>query len=285
MSYHTGMRSDYAYKTEWYRDILENPGSFKVSPFRLCGNLYFVGNKDSSSLIVDTGECLMLFDTGYPHIQDMLLESIKEMGFDIKDIRMIFHTHAHFDHFGATKRIKELSGAMSCISKVDAALLRDRPDMALCDYLPGVKTDFFTPDKELEDGEIVSLGVTKVRCILTGGHTPGAMSYEITVRDGDRDYKALLCGGVGFNTLNHTFIEETGFNWRGDFERSLEIWKSLKPDIYLGNHTAQSQTLERKRAGRSFVDREAWPEFIARIEKNYHEMLEDEIREEGYYLQ
>ncbi len=270
------MRSSYAYRKEWYTDIINKPDTYRTEPFCMCGNLFFAGTKDSSSIIVDTGQGLLLFDTGYPNMQDYLFESMEKLGFDVRDIRMIFHTHAHFDHFGATKRLKEQSGAITCMSRIDAELLRDDPEMALCDYMPQIETDVFVPDRELEDGEEITCGITKVICHLTGGHTPGAMSYEITVRDGEKEYTALLCGGVGFNTLNRTFIKETGYNWRPAFERSLKIWKQMSPDIFLGNHTPQSLTLERKEQGLSFVDKNAWPEYIAKIEQDYNKMRKEE---------
>ncbi len=270
------MISEYAYRKEWYTQIIEDPESYRTEPFRMCGNLYFVGTKDSATHLVDTGKGLIIFDTGYPHMQDFLFDSIKQLGFSLKDIRLIFHTHGHFDHFGATWRLQYETGAKACISRIDGAMLEVDPGLALCHYLPGIRTEFFTPDELLDDRQVITLGNTKVRCLLTPGHTPGAMSYEITVADGDREYKALLCAGVGFNTLNRNFIDVYHVNWRPAFERSLTIWKSLTPDIFLGNHTPQSKTLERHAEGRSFVDREAWPAYIAQIEENYHRMLQQE---------
>ena len=270
------MISAYAYRPEWYTDMINDPEGYRTEPFCILGNLYFAGNKDSATHIVDTGEGLILFDTGYPNMQKLLLDSVCALGFSVKDIKMIFHTHAHFDHFGATQKLKKESGATCLISRADAPYITERSELCLCHYMPGIKTDFFEPDRTLEDGEVITLGDTKITCLLTPGHTPGTMSYEITVKDGMDEYTALLCGGVGFNTLNRTFIEEYGLNLRPDFENSLKKWETLKPDIFLGNHTQQSRTLERRAEGRSFVDREAWPEYITEIEQKYDRMLKEE---------
>ncbi|RKM60299.1 MBL fold metallo-hydrolase [Butyrivibrio sp. XB500-5] len=270
------MKSEYAYKWEWYENIVGNPESYKTDPFRIYGNLFFVGTKDSSSILVDTSDGLMLFDTGYPNMQEFLLESIEKLGFKISDIKLIFHTHGHFDHFGATKLLIERSGAKTLMSAIDTRILRDRPELALDYYLPGIKTEFFTTDKELEDGEIIELGNTKVKCILTPGHTPGAMSYEIALKGDEGEKKALLCGGTGLNTLNLEFMEKYGVNYRKDFERSIKLWKSMEPDIYLGNHTTQSDILARHKEGRSFIDKEALRKYISDVEHNYLKMLRDE---------
>ena len=270
------MRSAYAYRSEWYEDILNNPNNYKVKPFCIYGNLYFVGTKDSSSILVDTGEGLMIFDTGYPNMQEFLTDSIAALGFNVSDIKMIFHTHGHFDHFGATVRLKRLSDAETLMSEIDSEILRERPVLSLSHYLSGIATDFFIPDKELKDGEIVKLGNTTVKCILTPGHTPGAMSYEIEVHGRDGLKKALLCGGTGFNTLNKDFIEEYKVNYRPYFEKSLELWKGMRPDIYLGNHTTQSDLLENYKEGRSIIDREALFRYISGVEQKYYKMLRDE---------
>ncbi|MCR5033064.1 MAG: MBL fold metallo-hydrolase [Lachnospiraceae bacterium] len=270
------MKSVYSYRPEWYTHILSDPVSYQTSPFRICGNLFFVGNKDSATHLVDTGEGLILFDTGYPNMKEYLPQSIQQAGFDPKDIRMIFHTHGHFDHFGATALLKEMSGAVTYLSAVDARMLRQQPEMALCHYFPGYPIEILIPDEELEDNDVITLGKTTVRCILTPGHTPGAMSYEISVEEEGKRYIALLCGGAGFNTLNREFMEETGTNWRPLFEQSLEIWGTMKPDIFLGNHTPQSKTLERHEAGKIFIDRKAFPAYVADLKARYEKMIEEE---------
>lgn len=97
----------------------------------MCGNLYFVGNKDSATHLIDTGEGLILFDTGYSNMQDFLIESIEKLGFRPEDICMIFHTHAHFDHFGATKMLKKISGAKTLISEIDGRTFKEEPELAI----------------------------------------------------------------------------------------------------------------------------------------------------------
>ena len=92
----------------------------------------------------------------------------------------------------------------------------------------------------LHDGEIVSFGQLSFRVIHTPGHSQGAMTYRFKVQEKGKDYQATLCGGAGFNTLNKTFIEETGKDFRKEFKNSLELWKQMETDIFLGNHTPQS---------------------------------------------
>ena len=54
----------------------------KIGPFRMIDNIYFVGTKEASSHLIDTGEGLILIDTGYEETADIVLESMGELGFD-----------------------------------------------------------------------------------------------------------------------------------------------------------------------------------------------------------
>ena len=71
-----------------------------MKPFSIFGNLYFVGNADVGSYLIDTGDGLILIDTAYPTTRALLVQSIWEAGFNPGDIKYILHTHGHFDHFG-----------------------------------------------------------------------------------------------------------------------------------------------------------------------------------------
>lgn len=277
------MKSSYAYCSEWYREIRENPSSYYVEPFRICGNLYFVGNRDGASHLVDTGDGLILFDTNYPNMSGMLLQAIWKCGFRPEDIRMIFHTHGHFDHFGATKLLARLSGARTFLGEKDARMFREEPRLALCEYLEGIPTEFFEPDVEVRDQDEFVLGNTVVRAIATPGHSQGAVTYEIFVTDVKETRKAILCGGTGFNTLCGDFVREHhNESWRRDFEHSLEIWKDLNCDIYLGNHTPQSRTLEKRAQMREggpnpFLDGGvSWRHYVQELQGRYDRMLREE---------
>ena len=117
------MRSKYAYRDEWYRDIIDTPSSYYIEPFQIAGNLFFVGTKDSASHVIDTGEGLILIDTGYPNMGGHLLHAIWKCGFVPEDIKIILHTHGHFDHFGNTAFIKKLTQGKTYMGKEDAKMM------------------------------------------------------------------------------------------------------------------------------------------------------------------
>ena len=78
-------------------DIMRTPWMWRVEPFCIADNMYFVGDRDVCSHLFDTGEGLLLLDTGYPFASYLLFESIREMGFDPKDVdgfRVIYAENA-----------------------------------------------------------------------------------------------------------------------------------------------------------------------------------------------
>ena len=111
--------------------INERPWEMKVPAFRVFGNLYFVGNANCASWIVDTSVGPVLFDTNYPTMAAMEIQSIWEAGFDPRKIIAIFHSHGHYDHFGTTELIRQISGAKVYLGAEDAKMFRERPELAL----------------------------------------------------------------------------------------------------------------------------------------------------------
>ena len=112
---------------------------YRVEPFRIAGNLYFIGNQDAASYLLDTEEGLIILDTGYPRTQALLLHSIASLGFRVQDIRIILHTHGHFDHIGCTSILKELSCGTTYLGRRDTEMFSRQPELSLkalsgCDY-------------------------------------------------------------------------------------------------------------------------------------------------------
>ena len=67
--------------------MINEPWKGYIEPFRIFGNLYFVGTVPASSHLIDTGEGLILLDSGYQESLYLVLESIRKLGFDPADIR------------------------------------------------------------------------------------------------------------------------------------------------------------------------------------------------------
>lgn len=82
-----------------------------MEPFRIIGNVYFVGTFQASCHLIDTGEGLILIDPGYSNALYLVVGAIYELGFNPKDVKYIINTHWHGDHTEATAAMMDLSGA------------------------------------------------------------------------------------------------------------------------------------------------------------------------------
>ena len=80
----------------------------KIIPFKIIGNLYFVGSYCQSSHLIDTGDGLILIDTGYPQNLYLLINSIYKLGFSPYDVKYIIHSHGHYDHGGGLSKFLEI---------------------------------------------------------------------------------------------------------------------------------------------------------------------------------
>ena len=267
-------------------DIYKYPHKYVMRPFKIAGNLYYVGNTAVSSHLIDTGDGLILIDTTFPHTYPLLINSVWEAGFSIYDIKYILHSHGHFDHFGGTVGLAALTKAKTFLGAKDARMFRERPELSLGLDCPFCYPELFTPDVEIEDGQIISLGNTEIRAVLTPGHSPGVISFIIKVTDGLTTYTAGMQGGAGFNTLNMQFMEHFNLDAseiRNGFLEGLMRLEKEKVDITLGNHPSQNKTmgkrkkmLENPESPNPFIDPAEWNMFLSDIRNRFNTMLAEE---------
>src|SRR5262249_1876183 len=91
----------------------------KIPPFKIFDNLYHVGIGSVSTWLIPTTAGLILIDSSQEPYVDHILNNIRNVGFDPKDIKYILIVHGHLDHFGGAARIKELSGARVGMTEAD----------------------------------------------------------------------------------------------------------------------------------------------------------------------
>lgn len=279
--YHVDYETSKKLAPEKYEDYYRHPEKYALPPFKIAGNLYYVGDKKVCSHLIDTGDGLVLFDTGFQHTIHLLVQSIWELGFNPADIKYIIHSHGHFDHIGAAEAFRRLYGCKLCLSNVDADMFRKRPELALMHMNPNPFAELFVPDLELEDGEILMLGNTEIRCVHTPGHCPGCMTFFFDIKEKGRTYHVGYFGGIGFNTLYRGFLEEyhLDLSVRDDFIHSLKKVREEKVDIVLGNHPAQNRTIRKREEmlenpGRNpFIDSDEWIEFCDEVTEGFREFV------------
>ena len=234
------------------RSKTPNPWDGRMKPFRVIGNVYFVGTYQASSHLIDTGDGLILMDTGYESTLYLLLESIWELGFRPQDIKYIIHSHWHGDHTAGTAALAELSGARTVIGEHDRE--------------PLMAAGHFVPDLTVADGETLTLGNTTIRFMHTPGHTVGTVSMFFDVTLEGTTYRVGTFGGAGANSLVPSFGTYYA-GCREDYLASIDRLLKEPVDVFIGNHCWNNDT--RGRGARvlagewdAFVDPAEWPKFL-----------------------
>ena len=259
----------------------------RIEPGRILGNLYFVGTHPASSHLIDTGDGLILIDTGYPDTLYLVVQSIWELGFRPENIRYILHSHGHFDHCGATAPLQKLTGAKTLIGAGDEDYVNGKLDLTWAKEL-GYRYEYpFEADIVLHDGDHVRLGNTDILCISTPGHTPGTLSFFFDIEDGGTVYRAGMQGGGGVNSMARDFLLRYGlsFDCRQDFLNGIARLRKEHVDVTLGNHVWNNDTngkLARVKAGErtAFVDPAFWQKNLDGLEKALADMLAAEAQAE-----
>lgn len=255
-------------------EMCTHPWKFAVKPFRIVEGLYYVGNRNVSSYLLDTGKGLILIDTGFPQTVYLLLESIRQLGFNPAHVAYIVHCHGHYDHFGGTRALVELTGAKTFLGEADIEILQRRPELSWAPEYGVEFYEFFDADVPVRPGQIISLGNMSIECMSIPGHTPGAMAFFFARIERGRTYTAGLHGGPGLNTLTEEYLDKYGLpkSRRKDYIRSLNRLKEREVDITLGAHPHHADTFEKLSAMTAdrnpFIDKAAWRALLDGLEQS-----------------
>jgi metallo-beta-lactamase class B len=154
-----------------------------VPPFRIHGNTWYVGVRGMSSLLVITSGGLILLDAGLPQSAPLIEANIRALGHQVKDLKLILTSHAHFDHVGGVAALQRDSGAQVAASPSTAEALRlghAVPEDPQFGYVAegAVFPPLRAPVHALHDGEVLRLGDTALTAHFTPGHTPGSTSWS-----------------------------------------------------------------------------------------------------------
>lgn len=263
--------------------MMEHPWEGAMEPFRILGNTWFTGTRPASTHIIDSGDGLIMLDSGYQESLYLVLDSMHRCGLEPKKLRYIIHSHGHIDHAGATLALVKMTGATTFVGSGDLDIVTGKRPLSWAQEL-NMPFHVFEPDRLIRDGDQIKLGNVTIDCMETPGHTPGVISFFWNVQDNGRVYRAGTFGGAGMNTLRSSYIRKYHLeaeDWRGAYRRSLERLKQQKVDLFIGNHTGQNQTPERFRrllAGEhlAFVDPEAWKNYLNDCESRLNKIEEEE---------
>lgn len=261
---------------------IDHPWEGYVKPFRIFGNLYFIGTTPASTHLIDTSDGLIVIDPGYPQSLYLVINNIYELGFNVKDIKYIVITHGHYDHLGGVKALVELTGAKTFLGKEDVTYANGTDDLTWAKELGYEYYEAFEPDVLISHNDTIELGNTKILCKDAPGHTPGTKAFFFDVSDGNRTLRAAMHGGVGINSMKKDFLDKYGLSTdiRDSFVPAIDSFIDEKVDILLGNHVGNNDTVGKGARitdeYNPFIDDTAWKTFLTKTKNRYLELIESE---------
>ena len=153
-----------------------------VKPFRIAGNVHYVGASEVAAYLIATRDGLVLLDSGFAETVPQIEANIRALGFRLEDVRVLLDSHAHYDHAGGLASLKRLTKAPLHASAAEKPLLArgGLEDPAFGDRFP---FEPVTVDRTLADGEVLSIGGTRPTAHVTPGHTKGCTNWTTRVEE------------------------------------------------------------------------------------------------------
>ena len=215
-------------------------GQQPAQPFRIAGNLYYVGASDVAAFLITGPQGHVVLDAGYPTTARMILASIAKLGFDIQDVEVLINSEPHPDHAGGFAVLQQASGAELWASEASADVIASGGDdrdvilplralfwMGMVGYPPA------RVDHRFADGDTIRVGPIALRAHVTGGHSRGCTSWSFRVREGDRMLDVVSACDLGI-LATAQYPEQ-----KADLERSFRVLRSLPVDVWVTCHARQ----------------------------------------------
>src|ERR1043165_4930484 len=180
----------------------ENPPDWTEAfpPFKIAGNLYYVGSKGLASYLITTPKGHILINSSLESSVPLIQDSITKLGFKVTDVKILLISHAHWDHDAGSAAIKKLTGASYMVMEGDVPVVESG---GKTDFQYSTKPEWLYPptkvDRVLHDRDEVKLGGTTPVAHLTPGHTKGCTTWTLKVKDGAKTYDAVIIGSPNVN--------------------------------------------------------------------------------------
>lgn len=253
-----------------------------VPPFRIAGNVYYVGTKDLASYLITTPQGHILINSTLEENVPLIKRSVEQLGFRFTDIRVLLISHAHWDHAAGSASVKRLTGAKYFVMDGDVDVVESGGNT---DFQYGDQPSTLYPptkvDRVLHDGDEVTIGDALLVAHLTPGHTRGCTTWTMKVQEGGRTYDMVIIGSPnvnpGYQLVNNRSYPEIA----ADYERTFRVLKSLPCDIFLGAHGSYFDLATKyarltQGARMPFVDQRGCKNYITEREEAFRSALEQQ---------
>ncbi len=218
------------------RNIITNFPSWTApqKPIRIHGNTWYVGPHGLGVFLITARTGHVLIDGGVPGDAELIEGNIRDLGIDLRNIKWILSSHAHFDHAGGIAQLAHDTGAQVVASAADTPLLErgghDDPEYGNKFPFPPVHVT-----RTVTDGESLHLGDLVLTARATPGHSKGSMTWTWMSCEGKHCLHMVDVGSLsapGYKLIGNPKYP----NIVKDFEHSFEVVATLPCDIPLAPH-------------------------------------------------
>jgi len=245
-------------------------------PVRIHANTYLVGTCGISAILITGDAGHILIDAGTEKGADLIARNVRSLGFNLRDVKILLHSHEHLDHVGGMSRLKQLTGARLFASPAAAAVLatgaagQGDPQAGMHPPFPAVSVD-----RVIRDGEPVRLGNLQLTPVATPGHTPGALTWHWGACDGG------VCRRIVYaDSLSVISRDDYRFTDHPDYvtayRAGLAKLAALECDILLTPHPSASNMAGRMTAKAPLTNSEACRDYAVAQGRKLDERLAKE---------
>ena len=242
-------------------------------PYRVIGNVYFVGTDQLGSFLITTPDGNILINSDFEATVPAIRASVEKLGFRFGDIKILLGSHAHGDHMEGDALVKELTGAQVMVMEQDV--------VSLMKMVPHGKPHPI--DRILHDGDEIKLGGTTLIAHLTPGHTKGCTTFTMKAEEKGKSYNVVILGSIGVNP-NYILVNNKVYpEIAEDYVRGFKVLRSLPVDIFLASHgafynmKAKYAQLEKDPKGPNpFIDPAGYQAHLDAQEKAFHAKLAEQ---------
>jgi metallo-beta-lactamase class B len=248
-------------------------------PFRIAGNLYYVGSEDLAAFLIVTPRGNILINSNLASSPPLIRKSIAALGFKISDTKILLISHGHYDHAAGSASIRRLTRAKYEVMDGDVSVVESggRSDFQFARD----STMWFPParvDRILHDGDTVSLGGTVLTAHKTAGHTKGTTTWTLDENEAGKTLHIVIVGSPNVLDSYKLIGNKTYPQIADDFRKQFAVLKALPCDVFLGAHGGYFDLKakhERLKSGdnNAFVDPEGYRSYVEDREQSFEVAL------------
>ena len=209
-----------------------------IAPFRISGNLFYVGSRDLAAYLIVTPKGNILINADLQSSPPLIRRSVEKLGFRWADTRILLNSQAHYDHVAGAAEVLRETHAQDMVMDGDVEVMETG---GASDFDPTMP--HFAParvDRVLHDHDTVTLGDTTLVAHKTAGHTRGCTTWTMQAHEGGRTLNVVIVGGWALNPgvrLVAAHGKPASYpGIAGDFDHTFATLKALPCDIFLGAH-------------------------------------------------